>query len=443
MVTLMRDGADPRSVVAPPEAIGYAKEYVVRGLDFTLLQRAYRSAQGVFSGMILQRLRRLGEASRADLARAAALTNTAVGEIIKQLETSGLVRTLGKKHEGNRGQPATMLALDPHGAYAIGVRLDRTRIETALTDLGGTVLSHLTHDGTLPPPAQTLELVRDDIARMVRLVPASRRRRITGVGVARPYNLGRWLAELDLAEEAFAPWESEAFGPALALACGLPVVEENDGTAAAIAELFHGVGRGLDDFLYAFIGPGIGGGLVLGGQSVRGGAGNAADIGMIPVAASGLPSAVNRAGHDILLGRASLNALSRHLRFRQVAHGPLTELPLPLPAADEWLADCVDALVDPLLTARALLEVPTVVIDSDLPPAWIDRLLALLGPRLSARVAEARSPPALRRGSFGAMAGALGAATLPLFVHFGPGAGSLPDPAREPGPEGAAYALVA
>lgn len=57
MVTLMREGSDPRAVVAPPEALGYAKEYVVRGLDFVLLQRAYRTAQGVYSGMILERLR--------------------------------------------------------------------------------------------------------------------------------------------------------------------------------------------------------------------------------------------------------------------------------------------------------------------------------------------------------------------------------------------------
>ncbi len=50
MVTLMREGADPRSVTAPQEALGYAKEYVVRGLDFVLLQRAYRTAQGEFAG---------------------------------------------------------------------------------------------------------------------------------------------------------------------------------------------------------------------------------------------------------------------------------------------------------------------------------------------------------------------------------------------------------
>jgi predicted NBD/HSP70 family sugar kinase len=372
--------------------------------------------------LILQRLRRLGEASRADLARAASLTNTAVGEIIKQLERNGLVRTLGKKHQGQRGQPATLLGLDARGAYAFGVRLDRTRIETALIDLGGTVLAHNTHDHTLPPPEQALRLVRDDIERMVRMVPASRRGRIAGVGVARPYNLGSWLAELDLSAETFAAWDETAFGASLAQACGMVVVEENDGTAAAIAELFHGHGRTEDDFLYVFIGPATGGGLVLGGQAVRGCRGNAADIGMVPVGASTLPSAARRGGRDILLARASLNALLRHLRYRGVAVAGLDGLDAlhATQAAEEWLEDCVDALVEPLLTA-----------------------IARVAPRLDAAVAEARTPPSLRRGSFGAMAGALGAATLPLFLNFGPGAGNLASPHREPNRQGGPYALVA
>jgi predicted NBD/HSP70 family sugar kinase len=395
--------------------------------------------------LILQRLRRVGEASRADLARAAALTNTAVGEIIKQLEAGGLVRTIGKRHEGNRGQPATMLGLDPHGAYAIGVRLDRTRIETALTDLSGSVLSHRTHDHTLPPPEQTLKLVHDDIEQLVRLVPAARRRRITGVGIARPYNLGSWLAELDLSPDVFGAWDRDSFGPDLQRICGLPVVEENDGTAASIAELFHGHGRSHDDFLYVFIGPAIGGGLALGGQSVRGFSGNAGDIGMIPVRPSHLASAILRDSGDILLGRASLNALLRHLRFRDVPHHGYQELDSPegTAAAEEWLQDCADALTEPVLTARALLDVPAVIIDSDLPAAWIDRLLAALMPKLSARVAEARTPPDLLRGSFGTMAGALGAATLPLFVNFGPGAGNLAGHRQEPNGQGGPYALVA
>jgi hypothetical protein len=57
IVTMMREGDDPGSVRPPPEAIGYTKEYVVRGLELSLMQRAYRAAQGVFGGIILEQLR--------------------------------------------------------------------------------------------------------------------------------------------------------------------------------------------------------------------------------------------------------------------------------------------------------------------------------------------------------------------------------------------------
>ncbi|MGH2940200.1 MAG: PucR family transcriptional regulator [Solirubrobacterales bacterium] len=57
IVTMMREGDDPASVQPPPEAIGYTKEYVVRGLELSLMQRAYRAAQGVFGGIILEQLR--------------------------------------------------------------------------------------------------------------------------------------------------------------------------------------------------------------------------------------------------------------------------------------------------------------------------------------------------------------------------------------------------
>ncbi len=391
--------------------------------------------------LILQRLRRLGEASRADLARAAGLTNTAVGQIIKHLEQDGLVRTLGKKHGGQRGQPATMLELDPRGAYAIGVRLDRMRIETALTDLSGTVLAHLTHDHLLPAPLRAIEIVRDDITRLAALVPAARRRRIVGVGVARPDRLNHWLEKLDLAREDFAPWEHVAFAAELERACGMPVIEENDGSAAAIAELFHGHGRSHDDFLHVFIGPAIGGGLVLGGQCVRGSTGNAGDIAVMPVGPSRLASVPRAAdGREILLGRASLAGLRRHLRARGEPPAAI-DAPRRSAAVDEWLDDCADALADPLLAARALLDVKLVVIDGDLSAPLLDRLIERTATRLAATAAEAAQPPALLRGSFGAMAGAVGAATLPLFLTFGPGgsAGMQRDPNRQ----GGAFDLVA
>lgn len=375
--------------------------------------------------LVLQRLRRLGEASRADLARAAGLTHTAVGLIVAQLERAGLVRGAGRRQQGQRGQPARLVTLNPEGAAALGVRLDRGRIDTVLTDLSGSVLGQRIHERTLPPPDDALERVRGDVEALIAAMPASRRRRISGIGIARPYNLGSWLGTLGLPRESFAAWDHFAFGDELARATGLPVIEENDGTAAAIAELLHGASRHQDDFLYVFIGPAIGGGLVLDGQAVRGRTGNAADIGVIPVAPSRLssaPAAPN--GREILLGRASVAALLRHLRHRGEAAAALAA-PQPSPAVEEWLEDCAAALVEPLLAARALLGVPLVVIDGDLPAALIDQIIDRLGPRLQAATAAARTPPALLRGSFGSRAGALGAATLPLFWQLAPGLGRL------------------
>ncbi|MFP3520348.1 hypothetical protein SB766_29610, partial [Pseudomonas sp. SIMBA_077] len=82
------------------------------------------------------------------------------------------------------------------GAFGIGVHLDRMRIETALVNFAGDVLGRRSHDTLLPPPADVLDIVRRDIDAMQDLLPPHERARLTGVGVAQPYNLGAWMREL-------------------------------------------------------------------------------------------------------------------------------------------------------------------------------------------------------------------------------------------------------
>ena len=100
-----------------------------------------------------------------------------------------------------------------------------------------------------------------------------------------PYNLGSWQRELDIPLAAYRRWNEFDLGAALAEATGLEVFCENDGTAAAVAELFQGQDRSLDDFLYVFVGAALGGGVVLGGDYRRGVNANAGDIGLMPTGA--------------------------------------------------------------------------------------------------------------------------------------------------------------
>ncbi len=85
IISMMREGDDPRSVQPPPEAIGYTKEYVVRGLELSLMQRAYRTAQGVFGGIILERLRAVTDNSD-HLAEAMSFFNAWIFAYVEAIE---------------------------------------------------------------------------------------------------------------------------------------------------------------------------------------------------------------------------------------------------------------------------------------------------------------------------------------------------------------------
>src|ERR1700753_3512451 len=85
IITMMREGDDPGSAQPPPEAIGYTKEYVVRGLELSLMQRAYRTAQGVFGGIILERLRAATDDAER-LAEAMAFFNAWIFAYVEAIE---------------------------------------------------------------------------------------------------------------------------------------------------------------------------------------------------------------------------------------------------------------------------------------------------------------------------------------------------------------------
>jgi glucokinase len=94
----------------------------------------------------------------------------------------------------------------------------------------------------------------------------------TEKGVVRvAVNLGKDWTNLPLADELLAQ-------------VGLPAYIDNDVRVGAMGEHTHGSGVGLDDMVAIFVGTGIGGGLVLGGQLRSGWRGSAGEVGHTVVA---------------------------------------------------------------------------------------------------------------------------------------------------------------
>lgn len=92
---------------------------------------------------------------------------------------------------------------------------------------------------------------------------------------------------------------------------GLPVVIENDANAAAFAEWKLGVGKGHENLVVLTVGTGIGGGLVVNNQLVRGALGAAGELGHTVIDQNGPPCQGSCPNNGCLETMASGTALTR------------------------------------------------------------------------------------------------------------------------------------
>jgi glucokinase len=162
--------------------------------------------------------------------------------------------------------------------WSAGVDLGGTKVEVAHVTANGHLQQRLrrptdVRDG---PKAVELEIV-DAVRELVEGAgspPAG-----VGVGVAGQIEAGSGAVR-------FAPnlnWHDVSFQADLSETLGLPVVVTNDVRAAAWGEWLHGAGRGCDDLVCLFVGTGIGGGVVSGGQMLSGCSNTAGELGHMVV----------------------------------------------------------------------------------------------------------------------------------------------------------------
>jgi glucokinase len=101
-----------------------------------------------------------------------------------------------------------------------------------------------------------------------------------GVGFGGPVDDGTRSV---IKSHQIAGWDGFPLADWLGEALGLPAVLGNDADVAGLAEALLGAGKGLSPILYMTIGSGIGGGLIIGRQILRGTGRGAAEIGHLKV----------------------------------------------------------------------------------------------------------------------------------------------------------------
>jgi len=164
--------------------------------------------------------------------------------------------------------------------YTVGVDVGGTKIAAGLVDERGQLV---TRDRTESPATDPAEIVRT-IGKLVRSLAGSEEIEAVGVCAA-------GFVDKQRATVVFAPnlaWRDEPLKERLQEELDLPVVVENDANAAAWGEFTFGAGEDVEDLLMLTIGTGVGGGVVIDGELVRGGFGMGGEVGHIQMVPGGV-----------------------------------------------------------------------------------------------------------------------------------------------------------
>jgi len=256
---------------------------------------------------ILDVIRAAGTISRVELTRATGLTAATVSTVVRRLLDEGLVVEAGRA-ESTGGKPRMLLQLDPDAGYAVGVHLDHAGITYVIANLGGQVVARWRR------PGAGSDDPRDVVGRIAAEVAATTARvgvdgdRLLGVGVVSPGPLSTTTG-MTLAPPVMQHWADFPLAHAIEDAVGLPVLLDNDATAAALGEYWSGGVPTGAVCAALYMGTGIGAGIIVDGTVYRGRSSNTGEIGHVCVDVDGPPCWCGSRGCiEVLAGPAAVVA---------------------------------------------------------------------------------------------------------------------------------------
>jgi len=363
--------------------------------------------------LALSLIRKHESLPKAEIARLTGLSAQTVSVIVRQLESDGLLNR-ETPQRGKVGQPLVPFTLNPDGAYSIGLKVGRRSGELMLMDLTGAVKMSVHKTYRYPATGEVLAFVTGGLEELTADLSKRQRDRISGLGIAAPFELWNWEEEVGAPHAVLEAWRDFDLQKEISALCGWPVHFCNDASAACAAELFFGKGRSFRDFAYFYIGFFVGGGVVLNGSLYQGHTGNAGAMAPLPV-----PSAK---GTEQLIRHASLYVLERAL-----AAGGKDPLWLSRNRAswagagvalDRWIGETAASLAHAALACASVIDFEAVIIDGALPADIRARLVEEVRRHFAALDSRGIAPLEILEGSIGHDARAMGAASLPLFANF-------------------------
>ena len=208
------------------------------------------------------------------------LSKQTTSEVIDAFEQQGLVRPIGRT-SGNVGRTAVLYELSPEGGHVLGIDLGARRLTVALADIAGRVLAEADEPTDSRGGAWAIDQIArlsDRLARDNHTHPS----RIRSIVLATPGVVNPKSGAIEMAPNIAGLGQLNVVG-LLGEKLGSRVVLENDINLALLGEIWHGCAQNVANVAFLALGSGVGLGLYVNGQLVRGENGAAGEIGYLPI----------------------------------------------------------------------------------------------------------------------------------------------------------------
>ncbi len=374
--------------------------------------------------IILETIRLHGPMSRVGIARQTQLTAQTVTNITKKLFKAGLIVEDSRQQTGP-GAPSILLRINENAAYSIGIDFDKDHLTVILVNFNGKICQKRTQDVHFPSPQEAIDLMVKMVNDIIE--KAGLDYDIIwgiGVGLPGPLAISEGSASKNIVNpEALPGWENVPMVRELESRLHLPVILENNASAAAIGEHWYGDGKMMKSFFYVYFGAGLGGGIVINGQLYSGYTGNAGELGYYPTPV--FLENDKKYEHDHLGGYFNVPLLQEKLRgmgYEASSIADLADLHMNRnEVVIKWLDDATRNLIPLILAMEYMFDPEAIFFGGRLPETMLRSMLDSMQKIMPGqRIARKTERPKYKIASAGIDAAALGVASLPLYTSFAP-----------------------
>ena len=244
--------------------------------------------------IVLNLIREYQPISRAELARRMKVRRGTLTPLVRELVDSGAIFEKGTAATA-RGRRPTMLCVRTRGRYVVAADIRWGRSAVALSDVAGRMLARESFD-TPESPAQLVEVLGREVQRLLAAHVPHGAQSCLGLGLVVPGMVDRYTGRL-----IYAPrlgWRDIDLRTDVAARVGMKTYIESAPIACATARLWlePDATRSVNSFAYVSVSEGVGVGLALNGEMLRGEHHTAGEFGHVSLDSSGPECVCGRRG---------------------------------------------------------------------------------------------------------------------------------------------------